>query len=290
MILGRGPSAALSRATAGRDVGRPDPTVTVSKPAGGPDQVVDGWVGSEKTRNLVRPRRPLVKGLYERGMDWEDVRHLLRFIDWIMELLEPLERAFQREAEAIRQEKHMPFMDIFERTALEKGLLQGIEVALDLKFGAAGLELMPELRQIQDHVLLGKVLARIKTAASPDDLRRFWTRKRRTKAAKSERSGQGQRRDAAGQWGEHRTRVARRAAASAAGPHAAPTGPVAKPSGGPDRVADGWVGSEKPTTWPDPDVLGLNPTSLPCAFLERLFCGKFPQGKVIRPEARHAPD
>ena len=52
-----------------------------------------------------------------------------------------------------------------------------------MKFGAEGQELMPELRQIRDHVLLGKILDRIKTAASPDDLRRFWTRKRRPKKA-----------------------------------------------------------------------------------------------------------
>ncbi len=45
---------------------------------------------------------------------------------------------------------------------------------------------MPELRQIRDHVMLGKVLARIETAATPDDLRRVWTRKRRPRAAKPE--------------------------------------------------------------------------------------------------------
>ncbi len=67
---------------------------------------------------------------------------------------------------------------------LETGLLEGIEVALDVKFGAEGLELMPELREIRDHVLLRKVVAKIKTASSPDDLRRVWTRKRRPKAAK----------------------------------------------------------------------------------------------------------
>ncbi len=128
----------------------------------------------------------LIKGLYERGMDPEDVRQLFRFIDWIMELPEPAERAFREEADAFQQEKHMPFMDIFERMGMEKGLLRGIEVALKVKFGAAGLELMPELRQIQDHVLLEKIADRIETAASPDDLRRVWARKRRSKAAKSE--------------------------------------------------------------------------------------------------------
>jgi hypothetical protein len=78
----------------------------------------------------------------------------------------------------------MPFIDIAERMVMVKGMLQGIEVALDVKLGVEGLELMPELRQIRDPALLGKVLARIKTATSPDDLRRVWTRKRRSKTAK----------------------------------------------------------------------------------------------------------
>ena len=75
----------------------------------------------------------------------------------------------------------MPFITITERMALEEGLLQGIEACLKLKFGAEGLKLMPELREIQDHVLLGKILDAIESAASPDDLRRVWTRKRRSK-------------------------------------------------------------------------------------------------------------
>jgi hypothetical protein len=119
-------------------------------------------------------------------MDPEDVRHLFRFIDWVMELPAPQEQLFGEELTEFQQEKRMPFIDIVERMGMEKGLLRGIEVSLEMKFGAEGLELMPELRQIQDHVLLDRILARIKTADSPDDLRRVWTRKRRSKAAKSE--------------------------------------------------------------------------------------------------------
>lgn len=80
----------------------------------------------------------------------------------------------------------MRFINTFERAALEKGLLEGIEVALDIKFGAEGLDLMPELREIHDHEFLRKVLARIKRAASPGNLRRMWTRKRRPKASQPE--------------------------------------------------------------------------------------------------------
>jgi hypothetical protein len=116
----------------------------------------------------------------------EDVRRLFDFIDWVLELPEPMVDPFWDEIDAYQQEKRMPYMSTLDRIAMKQGLLRGIEVALDLKFGATGLELMPELRQIQNHVLLDKILARIKTADSPDDLRRVWTRRRRPRAAKSE--------------------------------------------------------------------------------------------------------
>ncbi len=119
-------------------------------------------------------------------MDPEDVRRLFEFIDWVMDLPEPLEHLFWDEIDVDQQEKVMPFINIAERVGMEKGLLQGIEVCLDLRFGDEGLELMPELREIHDHELLRKILVKIKTAASPDDLRRVWTRKRRPKAAKPE--------------------------------------------------------------------------------------------------------
>ncbi len=62
-----------------------------------------------------------------------------------------------------------------------KGLLKGIEVSLEVKFGAEGLELLPEIRELQDHEVLDAVLEAIKTAATPDAVRRVWTRGRRSK-------------------------------------------------------------------------------------------------------------
>jgi hypothetical protein len=86
---------------------------------------------------------------------------------------------------ASAREKRMPFINTFERSALEKGLLRGIEACLRIKFGAEGLELMPEIREIRDHKVLEKILSRIRTSASPDDLRRVWTRKRPSKPTES---------------------------------------------------------------------------------------------------------
>jgi hypothetical protein len=116
----------------------------------------------------------LVKGLYERGLKAEDVRQLIRFIDWLMDLPPALEKLFQEEIHRYEEEKRMPYITSFERAAIRKGLLAGIEVSLELKFGAEGLKLLPEIRQLEDHEVLQAVLEAIKTATTPDELRRVW--------------------------------------------------------------------------------------------------------------------
>jgi hypothetical protein len=72
----------------------------------------------------------------------------------------------------------MPFVTTPERYGRKEGLAQGradgVEVALKLKFGAAALRLMPEIRQIGDEEKLETILHAIETVASPDDLRRLW--------------------------------------------------------------------------------------------------------------------
>jgi hypothetical protein len=77
----------------------------------------------------------------------------------------------------------MPYMYGFERYGYRKGLLLGIESCLRVKFGAEGLELIPELHEIWDNEVLHKVLHRMETAESPAALRRYWTRIRRRKKA-----------------------------------------------------------------------------------------------------------
>jgi flagellar biosynthesis/type III secretory pathway protein FliH len=54
-----------------------------------------------------------------------------------------------------------------------EGLLQGLELVLELKFGADGLRLLPQLRQQPEPAVLRTVLQAIRTAATVDDLRRL---------------------------------------------------------------------------------------------------------------------
>jgi hypothetical protein len=72
------------------------------------------------------------------------------------------------------EEKHMPFMTSIERLARTEELLTGIEMLLDLKFGAESLRLMPEIQQITDVEKLRSIRAAIKGTATLEELQRLW--------------------------------------------------------------------------------------------------------------------
>jgi hypothetical protein len=57
----------------------------------------------------------LVRGLYEQGFSSEDVRQLLRMIDWLMELPPLLQQQFDRELDEYEEGRRMPYVTTFER-------------------------------------------------------------------------------------------------------------------------------------------------------------------------------
>jgi hypothetical protein len=73
----------------------------------------------------------------------------------------------------------MPYVTSWERLAKAEGerdgLLAGIEECLELKFGADGLQLLPEVQQIADNTVLEAVFKSIKNTTMPGDLRRLWS-------------------------------------------------------------------------------------------------------------------
>jgi hypothetical protein len=117
----------------------------------------------------------LVRGLFEGGFTAQDVRELFRVIDWMMELPPPLANVFRQELEQMQQEKQMPYVTSIERIARREGMCEGIEVALEVRFGDEGLKLMPEIRAIYEEEKLREILKAIRTAASPETVRQLWS-------------------------------------------------------------------------------------------------------------------
>ena len=68
----------------------------------------------------------LIRRLYERGYNKEDVRQLFRFIDWVMKLPEELGRQLDERIAEYEEEQKMPYITSIERRGIEKGLQQGI--------------------------------------------------------------------------------------------------------------------------------------------------------------------
>ncbi|HVA45935.1 MAG TPA: hypothetical protein VNH11_06065 [Pirellulales bacterium] len=116
----------------------------------------------------------------------------------MMSLPEPLAELAWKEIRDFAKEKNMPYITAAERVGREEGLaeglakgreegreegraigarqslLAGIEVALELRFAAPGLTLLPEIREIEDVDLLRKILGAIKQAESPEALCQLW--------------------------------------------------------------------------------------------------------------------
>jgi hypothetical protein len=120
----------------------------------------------------------LIRRLYSFGYDREKILGVFRFVDWVMRLPEDLDRRFWDEMRLFEEEAGMPYITSVERlgrqAGLREGLLDGLELALKLKFGASGLEIMPEIRQIYDVSLVRSVYASIEAASTIDDVRRVY--------------------------------------------------------------------------------------------------------------------
>jgi hypothetical protein len=69
----------------------------------------------------------------------------------------------------------MPYVTSIERIAAKRELLLAIEVGLKAKFGAEGLQLLPEIREVEDLEVLRTILRAFETATSLDELRRVWS-------------------------------------------------------------------------------------------------------------------
>lgn len=141
-------------------------------------KVVLAYLKARATRDNPGDRHAwklrLVRGLYEHGFSARDVRELFRIIDWMMELPPALDSLFWQDVAKIQEERQMPFITTPERVGRREGLWQGIEWALEVKFGPEGIKLMPEIRTILDLEKLHAIGEAIKSAATPEDVRRVW--------------------------------------------------------------------------------------------------------------------
>ncbi|RUT05161.1 hypothetical protein DSM106972_039820 [Dulcicalothrix desertica PCC 7102] len=64
----------------------------------------------------------LVRRLYEKGLNQEDIRNLYRFIDWVIMLPKDLEDEFWQDYQKIEQEQTMPYVTSGQRIETKREL------------------------------------------------------------------------------------------------------------------------------------------------------------------------
>ena len=107
-------------------------------------------------------------------MNARDVRLLFRVMDWLLALPSGLEGLFWDDLALIQKEKQMPFITTPERVGERRGLREGIQALLKLRFGEEGLKLMPEMEEVHEAEQLREIIRALETAHTPEDLRRIW--------------------------------------------------------------------------------------------------------------------
>ena len=68
----------------------------------------------------------------------------------------------------------MPYVTSVERIGIRKGLLAAVEDLLRIKFGEAGLALLPEIRALNDAEKYRAIVCAIPGANGPEDVRKVW--------------------------------------------------------------------------------------------------------------------
>ncbi|MBI1830647.1 MAG: hypothetical protein HYR84_04265 [Planctomycetes bacterium] len=119
----------------------------------------------------------LAKGLLRRNWSMDDIREVFLLIDWLMTLPDDLHDQFLAEIHEFEKEATLPFIPSFERAAMKRGLteglLEGIALLMDMRFGARGRKLMPAIRTIADPDRLRKLARFLKKAETLDEVREY---------------------------------------------------------------------------------------------------------------------
>jgi hypothetical protein len=115
----------------------------------------------------------LVRELYERGYEREDVLELFRFLDWLLVLPEEMAKSFRQRIEEFEQEPIMKYRTSLERLERREGRQEGLrEVVLtqfEEKFGPPDASTLQRIeRASREQILLWA--KKILTASSRDEI------------------------------------------------------------------------------------------------------------------------
>jgi hypothetical protein len=121
----------------------------------------------------------LIRGLYERGLNKEQIVKLFKIIDMMMTLPEQLQQKLVKKINSFEEERKMPFISPTEQMAIERGKEIGalqnarnyITTVLQARLGEVSLEIIVSLSLISNLSILDEMLKLAVTVNSLDDFK-----------------------------------------------------------------------------------------------------------------------
>jgi hypothetical protein len=143
--------------------------------------VVMAHLKTKATRHDARERLAwkvkLVRELYTRGYEREDVLELFRFLDWLLVLPEEMTKSFHQRIEELEQESKMKYVTSIERLGRKEGRQEGRQEALreivlaqfEEKFGPPDVPIRRRVEEASREEILSWA-KKILTASSQDEV------------------------------------------------------------------------------------------------------------------------
>lgn len=100
---------------------------------------------SDNPQKRLQSKLSLVRGLYQRGYNRNEILELFRLIEWMMVLPKGLAQEFRTELKRVREENQMPYITGFERDGMVQNARESAIAVLETRF-----EIVP--KQLQDMV------------------------------------------------------------------------------------------------------------------------------------------
>ncbi len=122
-------------------------------------------LASESNESVLERSRwklHVLRSLYERGWSRQQVRHLFRFLDWVVRLPEDVDDQVFVELANTEEEKQMSYITSFERYGMRKGMEKGVQEgrltnareavidALEIRFGDVPDDIRNAVESITD--------------------------------------------------------------------------------------------------------------------------------------------
>jgi hypothetical protein len=139
-----------------------------------------------KPKQRERWKWTLVRGLYDRGLEREQIIKLFQIIDRMMTLPNPLQERLEQKIKKFEEERTMPLLSNMELRGIERGKEIGKEIGQEIgalqnarnavktvlktRFGEVTLDIVASLAQITDLSLLDQTL---KMAVTVNSLEEF---------------------------------------------------------------------------------------------------------------------